>query len=101
MAIGLKKNETRSWFTQRRGDLTICSSKKLLKPQEVPDRVAFWLWANRHHFPGYHGNFADLLASLPRGKALCIVNLLDCLPTNRLHVVEPEIDLGNYMPDRY
>ncbi len=83
MAIGVKKNETRSWPTSYRGELAICSSKHVWKT-EVPDgavpalRV---LWEHRTDFPFYAGNVKDLYDALPRGRVVAVVRLDDCVGT--------------------
>lgn len=85
MAIGLKKNETRSWPTHHRGDLLICSTKR---------EPSFWemqiVWrANK----GY--------IDFPLGRALCIVEVYDCVPTSGSAPNGAEGLLGDYSHGRF
>jgi hypothetical protein len=95
MASGIKQNETRSWPTSYRGDLVICSAKRKPTPEEVGERETY-----------------ETALALPYGCALCVVELFDCLPTERfttqtsgadsfIMLSETEADLGNYMPGRF
>ncbi|SRR5881394_77488 len=88
MASGAKRIETRSWPTSYRGDLLICSAKRKPKFGECPDFVL----AN--------------CGQLPFGFALCIVELYDCWPTERVNELRQSIgkaerDLGDYAPNRF
>lgn len=56
IAGGLKSVETRTWYTRYRGEMLICSSRR----------------GGRDDSP-----------LLPRGQALCIVELVDCRPMTR------------------
>ncbi len=76
MADGYKRIETRSWSTRYRGRLAICAAKKDTK--EGRD-----LWADEQSdeaIPRYLGTFDGL----PLGKLLCIVDLVDVVPTQWL-----------------
>lgn len=66
MALGVKTIETRSWFTRHRGDLLICAGTR--KPQN---------W-ERQLLTTVLGKAVEL----PLGRALCIVELYDCIPTH-------------------
>ena len=75
MAEGRKKNETRYWKTNYRGDLLICSAKRKCEEESL---------------------------FLVFGAALCLVELYDCVPTGSLkELTMLEASLGDYAPDRY
>ncbi len=86
MALGLKRNETRSWATSHRGDLVICSTKQM--PQVADD-------------------LRDLLSEimtgveLPRGFALCVVEVFDCQRITNSPDDVTEALLGDYTPGRF
>jgi hypothetical protein len=103
MAVGLKANETRNLPTHYRGQLAICSAKKLPSAVHVHEAVVCLLWNNRQRFPGYHGNMMDLLLSLPFGKVVCVVDVFDCRPTELETgwITFEEYLLGNYAPGRW
>lgn len=90
MAEGIKKNETRSWFTPYRGDLVICSAKRKPTNEEVGD-AALHIHA----------------MTMPYGFALCVVELYGIVPTSNFHREQPtelseaEADLGDYTPGRF
>ena len=67
IASGEKTIETRTWRTGYRGDLLICSSKTFDK-----------------HAPSYL--FSNGLCYI-RGKTICIVELVDCVPMTEEHVI--------------
>lgn len=84
IAVGLKTYETRSWSTKHRGPLLICSAKK--EPYE-DDLI---LWESKH--------------PLPLGKALCVVDLVDCLPTEEItssQIVDGDWRYGDFSPGRF
>lgn len=88
MAMGLKKNETRSWPTKHRGDLVICSAKKILTEAEIKatNKTVFDIWKE----------------NLPYGFALCVVEVYDCIPTEfALGLSAIELNLGDYTPSRF
>jgi activating signal cointegrator 1 len=82
MALGLKANETRGWFTAYRGDLVICSAKRPMTGAEL--------------------ELCHRLRLEPTlivyGSALCIVELFDCVSTNGLggKIPAQEAQWGNY-----
>jgi activating signal cointegrator 1 len=92
MRRGLKKNETRSWYTSHRGWLAIHAAKKKFNPN---DYLAEFAWECRHQ---------DIWPDrLTYGAVLCIVKMVGCEKTER---VEPAISCGerlwgNYEPQRY
>ena len=75
--LGLKIYETRGWSTDYRGPIAIHSAKKPFRYQdydldyyqEVASRF------KRADFPLY---------ALDYGKVLCVVDLVDCIPTGKL-----------------
>lgn len=85
MQRGQKHNETRSWPTSYRGDLLICSAKRMPTRNECGDE---WTWAEA--------------MSLPYGFALCIVELVACVRTETCNgISQMERDLGDYTPGRW
>lgn len=88
MAREMKRNETRSWPTKHRGDLVICSARKVLTEAEIKatNRTCFDLWCE----------------GLAYGFALCVVEVYDCIETERLlGVCGLELELGDYRPGRF
>lgn len=102
MAIGVKTIETRSWPTSYRGLVAIQASKNWDKSRAAmcltePFRSALF---QRCAVEAYYrsGN------ALPLGSILCVVNLDDCVPTERLEgepVAERERAFGDYRPGRF
>jgi hypothetical protein len=96
MALELKKIETRVWKTSYRGDLVICSAQK------KPLRADFE--TSKEYFEALE---------LPYGLALCVVNLVDVIPTESINtpyggplppkfiISEQEFVFGNYAPRRF
>lgn len=98
IADGHKHFETRSWNTNHRGDLLICSAQKRLYALQRPFSMSVLY---------RHGIDYDYL-SLPFGMALCVVELLDVYETDLTHLEstivmttrewEQEKSLGDYRP---
>ena len=95
IAFGLKTYETRTWSTKYRGPLAIHAAKREAIKYEALD----WTFSVR----------TTVLANLgqpeylPRGAVICIVDLVDCRPTD---VVRPELVnmdpyFGDYLPGRF
>ncbi|KKM13451.1 hypothetical protein LCGC14_1716150 [marine sediment metagenome] len=89
MALGYKQVETRSWKTQYRGPLAIHAAKG---------------------FPSAARQFAEVEraigrvpARIPRGAVVCIIDLVDCQPTEdvALRISGLERHLGDYAPGRW
>ena len=78
IAIGQKTIETRTWKTNYRGELLIVSSKSKIE-KGLP----------------YAGLFN---LKLEFGKALAIVNLVDCRPMKK---IDEEKAMCDYFPDLY
>lgn len=90
MALNLKRNETRSWSTNYRGDLAICAAKRPM----TGDERYIWDEFIQPCFPNELVQY---------GCVLCIVNVIDCLKTESIieKVSAAEYDLGNYESGRF
>lgn len=95
IAIGAKQYETRSWATKYRGALLIHAAKSNEGLEFLP-------------YPYFRSALADqhwhTINDIPRGVALCVVNLVDVLPTSGAfvrHLSEPEKAFGNFGPGRF
>ncbi|HBA70804.1 MAG TPA: 2-oxoglutarate dehydrogenase E1 [Geobacter sp.] len=88
---GAKKIETRGWPTKYRGPLVICAAKGGLSKGELIHQLCFW------HFQGGLAPLVGLPLNLtgtswpgvkaehlPFGAALGTVDLVDCIPTDKL-----------------
>lgn len=101
IARGYKQFETRSWSTSYRGLLVIHAAKHFtIEEREICMRQPF---AKALKQAGY-----NKLADLPLGAALCVVELVDILPTERVrsegykaHRFIDELAYGNYADGRY
>lgn len=101
MAVGAKRNETRSWATSYRGPLAIHAAKKWnnelsLMCGREPFREALvrqcdgMIW------------LAEALRALPFGAIVAVVGLVDCIeisPTNA--PTGDERSFGDYTPGRF
>lgn len=97
MALGIKRNETRSWKTDYRGDLVICSSKRKLDATGLEVAAAY-------NIPP---------EDMVYGYALCIVEVIEMARTEDfmlyadqcklpLRVITgEEYDMGDYSPGRW
>lgn len=98
MAIGAKKNETRSWSTEYRGWLAIHASKGGLRIGEMSS-----LMSNPIFQVALKG------VKLASGEIVAIVRLVDCVPTESLLCLSPrhprltpeEEAFGDYAPGRF
>lgn len=102
MAVGAKRNETRSWPTSYRGPILICASKKRIP--ELPELLnlpAFKRGLSPLRQPGDR-IVKDLLGRLSFGMAVAVVDLVDCV---RAESVESfpfdEREFGDYTPGRW
>lgn len=110
VAIGAKRIETRSWPTDYRGPVVIHSAQSLKGIEialEKPRQRATWR--------AVLGVKTDMeldhkLRSLPRGVLLCRIDLIDCVPVEKLRSdVEAvhesqlwrEVELGDYRDGRF
>ena len=96
MYFGRKANETRSWPTAYRGDLVICSSQH---------RPTFTEFSGGDE--SQRGLYDQAMRTVPFGKALCIVELYACVPSDYFNgpkpvyvITELERSLGDYSPGR-
>ncbi len=95
IADGHKRFETRSWPTNHRGPLLICASKN----------GAPYLF--REEIANECGEIEDYAifnySRLPFGRAVCIVNMVDCVPTEALvgRLSLKEEALGDFRPGRW
>lgn len=90
MALGLKKNETRSWSTSYRGPLAIHAAKKA--PRWIPNELV--LFSLERLGPGNRW---------PYGKILCVVDLIGIEKSDGI-IKDPsstEIMLGDYSKGRF
>ena len=95
IAQGLKKYETRSWSTNYRGPLLICSAK--LK-EELDQRSRYSWLADE-----YNLNLEDF-ESLRFGCAIALVELTDCIKMDEAFIQSQsqlEIDCGGWAVGRY
>lgn len=80
MAIGIKQNETRSWFPKLPLlELAICASKRPAK--DIAPEVCSVCWQRRDDFGIFVGNVTELFSFLPYGMALCVVTVHDVRST--------------------
>ena len=89
VALGHKQVETRSWRTQYRGPIAIHAAKGF--PSEAC------------RFAGVERAIGRIPARIPRGAVVCIINLVDCQPTEEvaLRISGLERHLGDYTPGRW
>ena len=105
MALGLKRNETRSWPTRHRGELAVCSAVR--RPPDLSLEVMRRLMETPYFNKDEDEVVADTLRKLPYGKVLCVVTVADCVPSRRfgpdgdLRLDPGEFDLGDYRPGRW
>lgn len=114
MAIGAKKIETRSWNMRYRGPLAICATQKwnsdvvenLNLASKTPELVDDW-W---HIVDALINAGYQTLAELPLGSVLCVVDVVDCIPTPILvpryydgppMITPKEKAFGDYSQARY
>lgn len=91
MAMGLKKNETRSWKTSYRGPLIIHAAKKVIG------------WPSLTIQGLFDDDIAFQPCDLPRGCLLCKVEMVDCQEIGIYNIPFREIEkeLGDYTLGRY
>jgi len=105
---GAKRVETRSWSTAYRGPLIITASKALSKADHnlcytEPFRAALALAGFVPHPGGTKGQHMQAKERLPLGCALCVVDLVACLPTQDLKpfLLARELAFGDYTAGRW
>ncbi len=117
MMTPAKRNETRSWATSYRGPLVICAAKGGLSKSDLIAEMSYWHMQSAlgplvgkpcklpngptdEHPWRWNGVEWSLL---PMGAALGIVELYDCVPTDKMTQEEIIIErhFGNYEIGRY
>lgn len=90
VACGAKKYETRSWKTDYRGPLVIHAAKRAY---EVDREIIGYLKENG----------ITLFYRLPLGTALCTVDLVGIIRTEKVRglIGEQELACGNFQPGRF
>lgn len=107
---GAKTWETRSWETKYRGRLLICASKAGISKLELISYLSMWPFQGG--LAPLIGKPLDLAAKtwpgikmehLNFGKAVAIVEILDCKPTGKMTQDEIGTDrpFGNFETGRY
>lgn len=107
---GAKKFETRSWATNYRGPLVICAAKGGLAKRELLFELS--CWSMQGGLAPLVGEPLDLtgkswpgvkLEHLSFGKALCVVDLVDCIKTDDLALGQIGTDkpFGNFGLGRF
>lgn len=92
MAIGAKRNETRSWFTAYRGPLAIHAAMRWTRQQA--DALAY---------PPFSLYTGDLLP-IKLGVIVAVVDLVDCILSDEWDVQNTplqELQFGDYGPGRW
>lgn len=96
IAMGFKHYETRSWSTNYRGKLVICSAKKNTKQQRLNyEKLASILGIDLTQNPW---------ESLPLGKAIALCDLTDCIKMTEDFIEaqsESEQLCGHWEPGRF
>jgi hypothetical protein len=95
MALGWKAWETRGWSTSYRGPLAIHAAKNM---SAIKDLTPMGLEDLAYETCGVK---LDLPKAWPLGSILCVVDLVDCVPTEKAQPGPLETLLGNYMPKRH
>lgn len=90
MAMGWKKNETRSRPIHYRGPLLICAAKR--KMDDPDEELVEWAMAETG---------TRLPLRILYGLALCVVDVSGCVPTEEAAPTRLEHALGNYEPGRF
>lgn len=98
IALGAKRYETRSWKTPYRGTLIIHAGRvHNLDAFREDLRIAY-----RPPFRAYLEKAGiTVVTALPRGAALCVVDLVDCIPTEFADVTDQERAFGDFTPGRF
>lgn len=100
ITMGLKKYETRSWYTSYRGPLLICAAKKVSTSQKF---IHNYLINKYQQLLTQTDNYIEW-DDLPFGCAVALVDLTACikmLPQFINQKPETEIDTGDWKPGRF
>jgi len=79
IALGLKPYETRGWYSDYRGPLAIHAAKKHFDYRHYP--AEYYQEVGRRF---HTGSVKFPMFALDYGKVLCVVDVVDCVPTSRL-----------------
>lgn len=98
IALGVKQYETRSWSTPYRGPLAIHATKRPIRRREITDPIEDVLIRK-----------GERLDRLPLGCVLCVVRLVDVVPTEKIaalaaadwRIKNEELHFGNYAHGRF
>ncbi len=112
VAAGIKTVETRSWSTEHRGPLLICSAKRKRwgeLHELIADHPGFGAAARRlgRHLRLIHpdcddfGLASQLFDRLPYGQALAVVDVVAVEYINRVQKWNAQHPLGDFTPGRY
>ena len=96
MAIGKKRNDTRSWSTKYRGPVAIHAARYTME-EELIACNSFYRNALEHLI-------TPQTPGLRQGAILCIVNLIDVVPTVTFTpetLTPEEKEFGDYSPGRF
>lgn len=101
MAFTLKANETRSWPTKYRGPLAIHAAMRKVRPEEMPTDEWEALAGAMNSYSV--GSGIEALGKLPRGAIVCVVEVIDCVPTESIRdrLSPRERAWGNYQDGRW
>ncbi|WP_414755530.1 ASCH domain-containing protein [Anabaena sp. CCY 9910] len=100
VAMGLKKYETRSWSTNYRGRLVICSAQRNYPEQAQAYSKIF----HKHQVLFSNTDNWFEWDELPRGYAVAIANLTDCIKMTDEFIGQQsqlEIDCGEWSAGRF
>lgn len=89
-AVGRKRFETRHWATNHRGPLAIHAAQKICL--DIDEELAA-ICRDQFGITWSH--------TLPRGALVGTCNLLNCIPTDSMHVGPEERAQGNFSAGRY
>jgi hypothetical protein len=111
IALGLKRFETRSWKTNYRGPIAICSALKWDKEAQAGSNFFAGLFCReltrRDHNRGERVSFEhvrSLFLESPRGFVICLANLVECAemtPDLIVTVGDRERAVGGWEPGRF
>lgn len=100
-----KIHETRSWPTRHRGPLAVHASKKVLHPTDF-NAEHFALVVDRlglidRSKPANPEEVVRRYYALPRGGIVGVVDIIDCVPTERGTHSVIDLQFGNWTAGRY
>ncbi len=110
MAVGLKRNETRSRPWAHVGDFAVCAAatKWQSGPPQSATKALEVLWEHRRWFDdGEKANdVRELYMALPFGSVVCVVRKVGCFQTKSVALAHlrngsRELALGDYSPGRW